>query len=346
MSQSEQQLTQGDAIRRFLFSAIKKARFAEFYTGEGAEAGEESAFCRRTFYRTMALREVDPTQALPCHSLAHADERGIVAFTAFGALPFHLQRWLRVDLIAGQSGEFPFQLGACGGVRLWCERKNVAQFTPFTRNQMQYRQVRLPLQKGKNRLLIHLDELAERETRWGLRMTYSGTQTLAAALPEERIDEEYHGDPHALLTSSHNDSARQLLALMQRREYGAQADALLTSALRHVSAREAGSVFSLLPLLQLWQAHQGEYFPLPLWRRVRSTLLGYRYGADERGCDAMCFDDERHAREFCQAQYLAGQLFPDALFVASGRRGREQQALARMKLLKNGWTTEARHDAK
>lgn len=346
MSHADGQLLQGNAIRRFLFSERKRTRFAEFYTGERAEKGAESEFCRRVFCRTMAQRRVDPQEALPCQSLAHADAQGQVTFTDYACLPFHLQRWLRVELMARQAGIYPFQLATCGGVRLWRDQQTVAQFLPFSRNAMQSVQVAIPLQAGKNSLLIHLDELAERETFWGVKMVYLGRPSLSVGLPAGQINAEYHSQAARLQAPPRNDCASQLLSLMRRREYGAQADALLAGALKHVSAREAGSVFSLLPLLLLWREHQGEYFPPPLWRRVKSTLLGYRYGADERGCDAMCFDDEQHARAFCRAQSLAGQTFPDALFIASGRRGREQQAIARRRQEQNGWLAEVQHDAK
>lgn len=115
---------------------------------------------------------------------------------------------------------------------------------------------------------------------------------------------------------------------MAQREYGPELDALLYSTLTRVSAREAGSVFSLLSLLVLWHRHRGEHFPAVLWRRVKSTLLGYRYWHDERGCDVMAFWGEENVLAFQTAQYLAGKLFPDALFIASGRRGHQQQRLA------------------
>jgi hypothetical protein len=66
--------------------------------------------------------------------------------------------------------------------------------------------------------------------------------------------------------------------------------------LKQVSAREEGSVFSLLTLLQLWKNARQADFPEPLWRRVKSTILGYRYWHDERGCDAMDFWGETRLR--------------------------------------------------
>lgn len=83
---------------------------------------------------------------------------------------------------------------------------------------------------------------------------------------------------------------------------------------------------------RLWQAHRNACFPEPLWRRVKSAILGYRYWHDERGCDVMDFWDPGHATAFHTAQHLAGQLFPEALFIASSRTGDRQRRLGEMRM--------------
>lgn len=124
----------------------------------------------------------------------------------------------------------------------------------------------------------------------------------------------------------------RLLAMMHLGEYSPESEYLLLSSLKRISAREDCSDFSLVPLLWIWQFHRGTHFPQELWRRVKSTILGYRYWLDETGCDVMWFWSENHALCFHTAQYLAGQFFPDECFVSSGRLGREQRDLARQRL--------------
>lgn len=335
MSQGDWQLAQGDALTRFLGSVVKAERFAEFYTGETAEPGwdadpEAVSFCRQVFLKSHAGRRVAPEQALPCREVVGCDDNTTLSFSGYRLLPYHLQRWLKVEVIAPHSGSFTFRLATCGGVRIWCADELLACFTPFTRNRMQQTEVKLPLRAGKNSLLFHLDELFERETTFALQMVYLDSVTLGVALPEvcPQTAPSQLFTPPVHSAQDRDDSASRLLTLMQQREYGPEIDALLYRALKHVSAREAGSVFSLLPLLSLWHLHRGEYFPEVLWRRVKSTVLGYRYGHDERGCDVMAFWGEENALAFQTAQYLAGQLFPEALFIASGRLGHQQQSLA------------------
>lgn len=314
--------TQGEALGRFQVSAAKAERFAEFYTGEGADPASRESFCRQVFRRSHAGRAVDPALALPCDEIAVADEHGWLDFSGHRTLPFHVQRWLTVDLIAPREGEYAFRLGTCGGVRVWSSERLMACFTPFTRNVMQFQDVRLALRQGENRVLIHLDELFERDTLCGLKMVYIDEPPLGTVacegLQQQRIPALSEPDPERLLT------------LMAQKEYGPEAEALLAHLLKRVSAREEGSVYCLLALLQLWQNHRKMYFAEPLWRRVKSTILGYRYGPDERGCDVMDFS--KHASAFHAAQSLAGQLFPDARFIASSRYGHQQHALAEMRI--------------
>ncbi|WP_299999058.1 hypothetical protein [uncultured Cedecea sp.] len=457
MSQGDWQLAQGEALTRFLFSAATMQRFAEFYTGEitdpaidyhfrnGAGPQNES-FCRRVFRQTHALRIIEPTQAPACEEMTLPGPNHSVSFSDFSHLAFHAQRWLKVDLFAPADGEFRFRLGTCGGVRIWHTQNQIACFTPFTRNTMQYCEMALPLNAGKNSLLIHLDELFERDTIFSLSMVYLDALTLGVGLPgiegqsadaliqfvsglrpelsvfnhavrihcnvptlddttlrgeirgmgndnfqAQFIDfgklnpgereltlqlPQTIGEAHYQLrltlqrgaelltrsiginimpeiptvttaetlagrkleslryTAAHGmDRTCRLLAMMHLHEYGPQCESLLNSTLQRISAREDCSDFSLVPLLWIWRYHQGEHFPAPLWRRVKSTVLGYRYWLDELGCDVMWFWSENHALCFHTAQYLAGQCFPDERFIASGRYGRQQQAIAETRLL-------------
>lgn len=331
MFQGERQLTQGGALTRFRVSAAKEERFAEFYTGEvfderirHARKAQEVSFCRRIFQHRYAGRGIDPLQVPPMEYIAASDTDGVVSFSAFHPLPFHVQRWLAVDLIAPHRGEYAFRLSTCGGVRLWCSGKLAACFTPFTRNEMQSLDVRLPLCQGENRVLLHLDELFERDTVCALKMVYLGESPLGV------VWHEGEGLPQSPVLPE--PDADRLLTLMAQREYGPEADALLYGLLKRVSAREEGSVFSLLTLLRLWQEYRNTYFPEPLWRRVKSTILGYRYWHDEQGCDVMDFWDAGHAAAFHTAQHLAGQLFPEAFFIASSRTGDQQRRLGEMRM--------------
>lgn len=131
------------------------------------------------------------------------------------------------------------------------------------------------------------------------------------------------------------DRTCRLLAMMHLHDYGPQTEALLASTLRRINDREDCSDFSLVPLLWIALRYHGEHFSSEQWQGVRASILGYRYWIDEPGNDVMWFWSENHALCFHTAQYLAGQLYPDELFIASGRSGAQQQALAAQRL--NQW---------
>ena len=83
--------------------------------------------------------------------------------------------------------------------------------------------------------------------------------------------------------------------------------------------------FELTGLLRIYKC-----LDIPEWLReeIRSAALNFRYWMDEDGADAMCFWSENHALSFFGCQMLSGMLFPDEIFIRSGRTGREQTAVA------------------
>lgn len=445
------------ALTRFCVSPPRAERFAEFFAGEAMDMAmdyhfkngmgpQEDAFCRRIFRQQMAERTIEPGEALPRTQVSFTGEGDTVSFSSFQRVPFHVQRWLEVELHAAEAGNYPFQLSTCGGVRLWCDGLPITQFTPFTRNKLQRCELILPLQAGKNTLLVHLEELFERDTVFALRLIYRGNEPLGVSLPNvdaDMLDElcQFAGAMRPELTAWHNqvrirlgmaapthpvrlkgeihgmgndnfrprqvdfgtvspgsqlltldlpadigpahyqivlnmscagvsinrsfgvnlmqplgnaepstslsdrkqqalrhcaqhgmERTARLLAMLHSGKITAEAEQLLLDTLARISAREDCSDFSLVPLLWIWQRHQGEHFPTVLWRRVRSAILGYRYWMDEPGNDVMWFWSENHTLCFHTAQYLAGQLFPAERFLASGRSGEQQRTIAAQRL--------------
>lgn len=445
-------LVAGDALTRFTVSAPHNERFAEFFTGEAVDAEmdyhfangkgpAQDSFCRRIFRRDAAKRTVVPERALPPEMVTYTGAGDTVTFSGVQTVATHAQRWLRVTLHASSAGDYPFEIATCGGVRLWCNGVQAVCFTPFTRNTPQTSAIKIALKAGDNALLVHLDELFERDTIFSFRMIYQGDIPLEATLPDLKdsdIDalQAFMDSLPATVTAAHqqlslscqadvslklrgavyslgNDCIKtcpldfgmlmtgkngltlplpaslgmghyrleltatrgavtmsrslsitimealpggegvleirkrealnyiaqhgvprtgRLLAMLHTDRGGPQAQELLISTLQRISARQDCSDFSMVPLLWIWHDFHGEHFPAVLWKRVRSAIVGYRYWYDELGNDVMWYWSENHALCFHTAQYLAGQMFPDALFTASGRRGCEQQAIATQRL--------------
>ena len=71
-----------------------------------------------------------------------------------------------------------------------------------------------------------------------------------------------------------------------------------------------------------------------LLKHAKETTLGFKYWPDEPGLDSMCTWTENHYILFSSAGYLAGQLYPDEVFVNSGETGREKMARNRPRILR------------
>lgn len=112
---------------------------------------------------------------------------------------------------------------------------------------------------------------------------------------------------------------------------GARADdtleTIILDTLSMIDERRDCSDFVMVPLLWLYGVYE-DALPSSLAERIRRSVLAYRYWVDEPGNDVMWFWSENHTLCFHVSQYLAGRRFPEDIFVASGRSGREQAGLA------------------
>ncbi len=110
-------------------------------------------------------------------------------------------------------------------------------------------------------------------------------------------------------------------------------ESIIEHTLQQISQREDCSDFLIIPLLHLWKKYAGQYLNAKTWQRIRSTILGWRYWIDEPGNDAMWFWSENHCLCFHVAQYLAGSIFFDSIFINSNRYGFEQKQIAYARLI-------------
>lgn len=91
--------------------------------------------------------------------------------------------------------------------------------------------------------------------------------------------------------------------------------------------------FYALTLLALLERY-GEHLALrPADRqRITDAFHRFKYWIDEPGIDAMCYFTENHQILFHVTAYLAGQRWPDVVFVNSGLTGRRQMDRARPRI--------------
>ena len=109
-------------------------------------------------------------------------------------------------------------------------------------------------------------------------------------------------------------------------------EACIRDALDHVNARRDCADFSVAGLLRLRYQYADRISPKCV-TDVEQALLNFKYWVDEPGHDLMFFWTENHQIMFHSDEYLAGQLFPNAIFPNAGLTGRQHQEKARRKIL-------------
>lgn len=123
---------------------------------------------------------------------------------------YYCPTWLRmysyVLLEAERDCDVEFELETCGGVTIWVDGAFVTDFTPFTRNMVKQTTVVLPLKAGKNRLLVCLDDLAERDTDYYFRLKRLGDAALTMLVPlRDEVDADVIGRMENMLDQMYFD---------------------------------------------------------------------------------------------------------------------------------------------
>lgn len=126
----------------------------------------------------------------------------------------------------------------------------------------------------------------------------------------------------------------ELIRIEQK--HGPIHESLLMAALDYIDSRLDCADFVLTGMLRLrYQLWDSELLSDAFRKRLRETVLGFKYWPDEPGIDSMCYWTENHHMIFSSCEYLAGQLYPDEVFSNSGMTGREKQARAKKRI--NKW---------
>lgn len=106
-----------------------------------------------------------------------------------------------------------------------------------------------------------------------------------------------------------------------------------SSAFRLIEEKGDCADFILAPLLAGYMKYK-QNFPNDFHSRMLELSTNFRYWIDEPGNDVMWYFSENHALLFHVSQYLAGHLYPDEIFSASGRLGSEQYEIGKVRLEK------------
>lgn len=180
-----------------------------------------------------------------------------------------------------------------------------------------FHNVTLTMQLGDTRIERKLACAVIHAEKPILRSPDLAERKLEALRNAARTGEDRMGTVLAMLASGEVDEAR-----MRR---------IFDITLNAVRQRHDCADFETVYLLWIMLRH-AEQLPPDLRSATREAMLGFRYWVDEPGNDVMWFWSENHALCFHTSQLLAGLAFPNDIFLASGRTGREQLALGAERL--------------
>ncbi|NKM89784.1 hypothetical protein [Rhizobium leguminosarum] len=139
--------------------------------------------CRKAFWSTMVGRPLLPDTAWPAESLNLPGSNRRVEFTGFWHVPTHLRRWLKGTFRTETARTLNLRLKTCGGVRIWVNGQEEVRFEPFKRNVESATDISLPLKAGDNQILVHTEDLAERDTTWFFELEMLDGEPLCVLLP-------------------------------------------------------------------------------------------------------------------------------------------------------------------
>ena len=112
----------------------------------------------------------------------------------------------------------------------------------------------------------------------------------------------------------------------------------IEAALERMDARLDCADFAIPALIRMLKEHRGTpRLSDAMAEKIGRSLIRFKYWLDEPGDVRACYFTENHQILYHSAEYLAGALFPDAVFSSDGRTGREHQAHGRTFLMR--WLT-------
>jgi hypothetical protein len=129
------------------------------------------------------------------------------------------------------------------------------------------------------------------------------------------------------------DSINKALLLIEKEKCISQeTEQCILNSLNKISKKEDCADFVFSPMLILITKYK-KYLSKELYTKIYNNIINFRYWIDEPGSDVMWYFSENHALLFHTAQYLAGQMFKDDVFIVSNRKGIEQNKIGKKRLL-------------
>ncbi|QFI69134.1 hypothetical protein [Sinorhizobium alkalisoli] len=198
-SEPTYRVSKGETITAWIVSALIRADFP----GVAAPAEDRVDYrflngfvevgdlpCRKAFWAEMVGRAIEPERNWPEARLNLPGANRRVEFTGFWHTPTHVRRWLKGTFRCQTARKLNLRLSTCGGVRIWVNGTEQVRFKPFQRNVESACDLTLALEAGDNDILLHTEDLAERDTIWFFELELLDEASLTVVLPIALDQEE------------------------------------------------------------------------------------------------------------------------------------------------------------
>ncbi len=103
--------------------------------------------------------------------------------SGFWFRPTRLAAWARTLVVAEEAGTARLRLATCGGAVLFANGAEIGWIADYVRNMEHAVELAVDLVAGETELLVFLDDLAERDTRFYLQLDWLDGPPARAALP-------------------------------------------------------------------------------------------------------------------------------------------------------------------
>ncbi len=278
---------------------------------------------------------------------AQGEDR-FVDLSSFYALLQGVEAWAYTCLVSPEAQQVEAVFWSYCALDVYLDGQRVLQSARPVYKPIKRESCRLTLKQGENRLFVRFRALGARDTRTLFAMKLPENAGIVLRLCGKAESETPNTRPLPELLPKNAEAqteARQealfarvaeipkpVGALLRRRRAPFDQDDvdLLRDAINEVLSRSDCSDFTLATLLRI---HLLYGLPEGLKQDFQTCALRFRYWMDEEGQDGMCFWSENHAILYFGNQHIAGRLFPEERFLASGRTGKEQGSIGRERCL-------------
>jgi hypothetical protein len=188
-------LVPGGAVRHWRHSAVSERRYD---VADRPMAGEMDPFffltkhknfipheypCRTAFAAARRDRRPEPWAAGPCDRVWLPFGAEILDLSGFWFRPTEIAAWAETGLDLAAAGTVRLRLTTCGGAVLFVDGEERGHLAAYVRNLETAVEIALPLAAGRHAIRVHLDDLAERDTRFVLRLDYLDGPPARVAVP-------------------------------------------------------------------------------------------------------------------------------------------------------------------